>query len=201
MTRPSNLRALPVFLIALVFAASGCSSTMKLRYERPPAAAGTTVDIGLVVEDGREPARGGNDPVRVGTIRNTFGMPFPLKASPAREPAQVVRELLSDCLAASGFRVVEPTPSTPRLHATLLTFWTDGYQHSRMILSVPMQLQAKEGATPAWSHELDSNTGVTWTAGYGQFDRGFTAMLEEAKGQLLAEFGSPAFRDAYRSLR
>lgn len=201
MKTSSLVALLPILLSGYAAATTGCASTMKLRYQEPPAATSTRGDIELVFEDRRPSDRGGDEPARVGTIRNAFGMPFPLKADPSREPSRVVRQLVSECLAATGYRVVEASQGTPLLLATLQTFWTDGYQHSRMILNLPLELKRDESAEPVWSHELVSNVGVTWTAGYGQFDRGFTAMLEAAKQMLLAEFASADFREAIQSLR
>ncbi|MGH0035392.1 MAG: hypothetical protein ACQGVK_10240 [Myxococcota bacterium] len=186
-----------VAMIAVV--SSGCSS-MRLRYQEPPPATSTIGEIALVVSDLRPPGNGGDDPLRVGTIRNTFGMPFPLKAQPSRNPSVVVEELVGDCLEASGYRVVAASEGVPQLHAALMGFWTDGYQHSRMILDLPLELRRDADSPPIWSHDVSSNTGVTWSVGYGQFDRGFTAMLEEARNDLLAQLGSPDFRESYQSL-
>ena len=124
MTRSPCSRSRLVVPILAGVAMLGCSSTMKLRYEPPPSAAGSSSELAVVLVDGRSPDRGGADPLRVGTIRNAFGMPFPLKASESREPSKVVETLLAECLAASGYRVVEARPGVARLRATLLTFWT-----------------------------------------------------------------------------
>ena len=180
---------------------SGCSTTMKLRYAEPVAKEPIKGEISLVLDDQRPSNRGGDDTLRVGSVRNTFGMPFPLKAAAGREPVQVVKELASDCLEASGYRVVETSAGVPQLHASLLKFWTDGYQHSRMVVEMSLELRADESAQPAWNHHLVSNTGVTWTAGYSQFDRGFTRTLDLAKEELITQFSSPAFTEGYASAR
>jgi hypothetical protein len=177
--------------------AVGCSSTMRLRYDRPPSSETNKGEISVLVTDQRPPNRGGSQPLRVGTVRNTFGMPFPLKASADREPPKVAAELVSDCLKAAGYRVVQGSGGIPQLHVLLQTFWTDGYQRSRMGLTMPMKLGGDEGSAPAWSYLLDANIGVTWTAGYRQFDRGFSKLLEDAKHKLIAEFNDPRFRSSY----
>ena len=191
--------ALSTLLICAALS-SGCS-TMKLRYDEPPASEPVKGEISIVLEDRRPANRGGDEPLRVGTIRNTFGMPFALAAAAGREPPRVVEELVSDCLEASGYRVVGAAAGVPQLRAALEAFWTDGYQHSRMILELPLELRRNESAPPVWSHHLESNTGVTWTVGYGQFDRGFSRTLNEAKQKLIAEFSGPGFAEGYASLR
>ncbi len=174
--RKNNTLWLGVLVATYVILATGCSSTMKLRYDKPPSS---------------------EKPLRVGTVRNTFGMPFPLKASADREPSKVAGELVSDCLKAAGYRVIEGSGGVPQLHVVLQTFWTDGYQHSRLGLTMPMKLGGDEGSAPAWSYVLDANIGVTWTAGYRQFDRGFSKLLEDAKHKLIAELNDPRFRSSY----
>jgi hypothetical protein len=181
-------------LSTLLILSVGCSSTMKLRYVKPPSSPANKGEIAVVVSDQRLPDRGGNEPLRVGTVRNTFGMPFPLKAGAGREPSKVAGELVSECLEAAGYRVVQRADGVPILHAMLLGFWTDGYQHSRLSLTMPMELKAHEDSEPSWTYDLKSNIGVTWSAGYGQFDRGFSRLLEDAKQKLIVEFNDPGFR-------
>jgi len=199
MHRRSSL-VLPALLIGAALA-SGCSTTMKLRYDAPPPSDTLKGDVSLVLDDQRPPNRGGDDPLRVGTVRNTFGMPFPLNAAPGREPNKVMEELVTDCLEAAGYRVVEPAAGVPQVHAALEAFWTDGYQHSRMVVKLPLSLRRDTSSPPVWSHPVESNTGVTWTAGYGQFDRGFTRALEEASEEMRAAFSGPSFGEGYGALR
>jgi hypothetical protein len=188
-------------LLLAVGLSSGCSNSMKLRYDAPAAREPSKGEISVVFTDRRAANRGGDEPMRVGSVRNTFGMPFPLKAASGREPAQVAKGLVVDCLEASGYRVVEASPGVPQLHTALIAFWTDGYQHSRMVVDMTLQLKRNESAEPEWSHQLVSNTGVTWTAGYGQFDKGFTRTLDLAKTMLISEFDGPEFAEGYASVR
>jgi hypothetical protein len=195
-----SMLAIATLLIAAGLS-SGCATTMKLQYDAPEAGEPSKGEISVVFSDLRPANRGGDEPMRVGSVRNTFGMPFPLKAASGRQPAQVAKGLVIDCLEASGYRVVEPAAGVPQLHTGLQAFWTDGYQHSRVVVDMSLELRRDESAVPAWSHQLVSNTGVTWTAGYGQFDKGFTRTLDLAKGMLISELDGPEFAEGYASIR
>jgi len=185
--------------IHLMFSA-GCSSTMSLSYAKPPSAELDKGDISLAFSDQRPPKRGGDQPMRVGTVRNTFGMPFALNASAGRQPSKVLGELVSDCLEAAGYRVVQESSGVPRLHAVLETFWSDGYQHSRMGLVMPLELEGGQGSAIAWRHVVESDIGVTWKVGYGPFERAYNSLLEDAKHRLISEFADPGFRESYRAI-
>lgn len=189
-------------LIIIVVATVACQNAMQLVYPKPPAAPASKGLIAVVMEDQRIPERGGNDPLTVGIVRNTFGMPFSLKAAPDREPTKVLRELLADCLAAGGYEVIDDPSRAPRLHAVVNVFWSDGYQHSRMGLLMPLALGQDADGPPVWDHSVDINTGKTWgMGGFSQFNQGFNHMLEAARDDLLKQFGSQEFGNAYRSLK
>jgi hypothetical protein len=180
--------------------AVGCSNTMRLQYVKPPLKEMNKGKVYVVVDDQRLPDRGGDDPTRVGTIRNTFGMPFPLKASANREPSKVIQELISDCLKAAGYEISEQPDKVPQLHVALQAFWSDGYQHSRIGTTIPVELKKDRNSKPVWQHIFESNIGVTWKAGYGPFDRGINSMLEEVKNKMIAEFEDPSFYKSLKSL-
>jgi hypothetical protein len=175
---------------------------MQLAYTKPPAANFDKGEISVALDDQRVPERGGNDPLVVGIARNAFGMPFDIKASPKREPSKVTKELVTECLMASGFKIVDAGSDVPRLDTVLKVFWSDGYQHSRMGLQLPMKLK-KGAATPAaWKYDLNINTGFTWkSAGFSQFNAGFNKMLEDAKKELLQQFQSSEFEESYKKLK
>lgn len=179
-----------------------CSNAMQLAYTKPPAADFSRGDIAVVLDDRRVPERGGDDPLKVGIARNGFGMPFDIKASPKREPSMVTRELIAECLAASGYKVVDASSPAPQLHAVLKVFWSDGYQHSRMGLQMPLELKQRPASAPVWTHDLNINTGFTWkSAGFSQFNAGFNKMLEETKKDLLEQLQSSGFENSYKQLK
>jgi hypothetical protein len=174
---------------------------MKLRYERPPLVEMNKGRVFVVVHDKRSPDRGGNDPTRVGTIRNNLGMPFPLNSSADREPTKVIKALVSDCLKAAGYKVMETPDDAPRVDATLQSFWSDGYQHSRMWTEIPTELRRDKDSSAVWSYTFESNMGITWMApGYGPFDEGFSQMLEDVKRQMIFQFKEPEFNNRMNSL-
>ena len=184
----------------VIILASGCSTSMKLHYVKPLFNETNKGEIYVVVDDQRPPDKGGNDPTRVGTIRNTFCMPFPLKSSVDREPSKVIKELISDCLKTAGYKISGQPDSAPQLHVVLQTFWSDGYQHSRIWTKIPVELKKDESSQPVWKHIFESNIGVTWTAGYGQFDKGINSMLDEVKNKMITEFKDPKFNKRLKSL-
>jgi hypothetical protein len=113
-----------------------------------------------------------------------------------------MRELLSDCLEASGYKVVDASQQAPQLHAVLKVFCSDGYQHSRMGLLMPIEFQERAGSSSLWSYAVNINTGKTWgMGGFSQFNGAFNKMLDEAKDDLLEQFAKPEFEEAYLSLR
>ena len=147
-----------VFFIKLVLSCcviilvSGCSTSMKLHYVKPLFNEINKGEIYVVVDDQRPPEKGGNDPTRVGTIRNTFGMPFPLKSRVDREPSKVIKELISDCLKTAGYKISVQPDGAPQLHVMLQKFWSDGYQHSRIWTKIPVELKKDEHSQPVWKH-------------------------------------------------
>jgi uncharacterized protein YceK len=187
------------FIAAVLF--NGCASTMSLQYAKPDAMAQSKGSITVVVEDQRSAEETGGDPARVGTIRNSFGMPFALRSNPDRLPPFVINDLISDCLGAAGYNVVEKKAGVPQLHVALKSFWSDGYQHSRMWLTMSTELKKDKNSRPVWQSDFESSVGVTWTVGYGKFDEGFTNMLEDAKKQLIGKFNDRKFRKSYASLK
>lgn len=194
------LRWVTVPLVFLIIVS--CSNAMQLAYPKPQPLVPVKGEVSVKIDDQRIPERGGDEPLKVGIVRNTFGMPFPLMASPDREPTKVMRELLSDCLEASGYKVVDASKQTPQLHAVLKVFWSDGYQHSRMGLLMPMEFKRVADTSSSWNHAVDINTGKTWgMGGFSQFNGAFNKMLEEAKVDLLEQFAKPEFEEAYLSLR
>ena len=186
------------FLAAILF--SGCASTMCLQYAKPDAMARRKGSITVVVEDQRPVEETGGDPARVGTIRNSFGMPFALRSNPDRQPQIVINDLVSDCLGAAGYEVVEEKAGVPRLNVALKSFWSDGYQYSRMWLVISTALRKNQNSQPVWQIDFESSTGIVWTVGYGKFDEGFTKILEDAKKQLMIKFNDKKFHGSYASL-
>lgn len=179
-----------------------CSNTMQLTYTKPPAAPSIKGQIYVSIDDLRPPDRGGKDPLKVGFVRNAFGQPFPVKAAPDREPSKVVKELISVCLMSAGYKVVDDSSAAPHLRAQLKVFWSDGYQHSRMGLRMPIELRKSKKSIGVWAYELDVNTGFTVrSAGYKQFNSGYNKMLEVAKEKLVEQFKRTEFQSHYLALQ
>lgn len=189
-----------VLSICVIIFVGGCSTAMTLQYAKPPINDMNKGEIFVVVDDQRSPEAGGSDPTRVGTVRNTFGMPFPLRSRSDREPSMVIQELVSDCLKAAGYRISEQSENVPQLHVVLDTFWSDGYQHSRIWTKIPVALKNDKHSSPVWEHIFESNIGATWTAGYGPFNKGINSMLEEVKAKMISEFTSAEFNRSLQSL-
>jgi hypothetical protein len=194
------LTALAMWVIIVLL--NGCSTTMKLKYTKPPIDTLNRIDkgtISVIVNDRRPPEEGKNDQTRVGTIRNTFGVPFPLRADADRQPPKVIKDLVSDCLKASGFEVVESSNNVAHLFVDLRSFWSDGYQYNKMYVAMITELKNNPNASPVWSYELKSDAAVPWTIGYGQLDKGFTKLLEDAKKKLMAQFESSEFHNSLKA--
>jgi hypothetical protein len=184
----------------MVLSIIGCTTTMSLYYDKPPYTESNRGNICVVVEDQRSPGWGGDEPMRVGTIRNGVGMPFALNASAGREPTKAIKELVSDCLKATGYNVSDQTESVPQIRVVIKEFWTDGYHHQRIWSVLPTQLKMNNQASPTWKHTFESSHGVTWTAGYGPFEDGINRMMEDLKAKMLTTFNAPEFNDSLKSL-
>jgi hypothetical protein len=185
-----------------LIALTGCANGMRLAYTKPTMAESKKGKLSVSISDQRVANRGGENPLVVGQARNAVGMPFAIKAAPNREPTQVVKELIADCLAAAGYEVVGGDADAPQLDAVLKVFWSDGYQHSRMAMVVPMELKRHETSAPIWRYTLDINTGFTWrSAGFSQFNRGFDNMLNTAKDRLIEQFQHNDFKKQYQMVK
>ena len=189
-----------VLVICLIALSSGCSSSMQLKYKKPPIKDMNKGEIYVVMDDQRPPDNGGDDPTRVGTIRNTFGMPFALRANKDREPSKVIKELISDCLNSAGYKISEKSNGVPQIHVVLQSFWSDGYQHSRMWTKIPVKLIKDKSSQPVWQHTFEYNIGATWSVGYGPFNKAINKMLEELKNQMITEFNNPKFNESFQLL-
>ena len=195
-----HIISIKVALLAFnILVISGCASSMSLRYEKPSFEMMNKGKISVVVDDQRPSEEGGNDTTRVGTIRNAFGMPFPLRSSAGREPLKAIRELVSDCLKAAGYEVVEQANSVPQLYVILKSFWCDGYQYNKVWMTMSTELKSVVKPQSVWRHEFESNAGVVYTAGYGPFDKGFNTMLEDAKQKLITQFKDSKFQNSFKS--
>lgn len=188
-----------VLLACIILVISGCATSMSLRYEKPSFEMMNKGKICVVVNDQRPSEEGGSDPTRVGTIRNNFGMPFPLRSSVGREPPKVIKELVSDCLKAAGYEVVDQSNNVPQLYIALQSFWCDGYQYNKVWMTMATELKNNTNSPPVWHYEFESNAGVIWTVGYGPFDEGFNRMLEDAKQKLIAQFKDSKFHNNFKS--
>jgi len=187
-------------MTCIIIFVGGCATTMKLQYSKPSFKEMNKGTIYVVIDDQRPPEEGGNDPTRVGTIRNNFGMPFALRASAAREPSKVIKQMASDCLKAAGYKVAGRSDSSGELHLMLQSFWSDGYQHNRIWTKIAMELRKDKNSPPAWEHIVESNMGATWTVGYGPFNKGINRMLEDVKSKMIAAFKDQQFQESLESL-
>lgn len=186
-----------LFIIQLFF---GCM-TFRLKYKIPDASSSKIGKVILIVDDRRDPDKGGNDPLAIGIARSAAGVPFTMKASSGNEPLKVMREMISSCLLASGYDVVDESNKAPVLHATLNDFWSDGYAHNRMVIKMRVELVKEIGSPPLWISFVDVNEGATAVWSVRDFGRGYNKMLETTKNKLLTDFNLKEFYNAYISIK
>jgi hypothetical protein len=187
--------------LILVMTFLSCSNALQLTYQKPPTAGAMKGPLYLKVDDARPADKGGDKPLTVGIVRSGFGIPYDIMAASHREPAIVAKEMISECLMSAGYQVVSD-PSVPHMSAQLTSFWSDGYVHNRIVMKMPLDLKKSADTAPAWTYDLDVNTGFTpMGAGFSQFNRGYNQMLNEAKDKLLEQFKSTEFEGQYRKLR
>lgn len=187
-----------LFFLCTIICMSGCTS-LQLYYTKPPFETTIKGSISVVLNDKRPAEEGGKDPAQVGVVRNTFGMPFPMKATNT-EPSKIVKELVSDCLKAAGYEPVDQSENVPQLHVFLESFWSDGYQASRTSMQLLMELKKSSTSPALWSQPLLSDAVVMWTAGTGPMEKGYHQVLEDAKRKMITHFKDSKFTAAYQSL-
>jgi hypothetical protein len=171
---------------------------MSLQYKKPPIEEMNRNDVFVIVSDQRADEEGGKEPLRVGTIRNSFGMPFPLNARSDRAPAKVIKELVSECLMAAGYKILDKPAGVPQMQVKIKSFWSDGYQYNRVWAILQMSLKKDEIVSPSWKKTFESSTGVVWKIGTGPFEEGINNMLEDLKNKLLLAFRDPKFRNSFK---
>ena len=192
MRRSDSFFIMVIFFIS-GFLLSGCAD-MQLRYEKPSIGKTDKGNICLIFKDQRSLEDFGNDPTVVGRGRNALGMPLAnITTSEDRNPGKVFKNLISDCLNASGYNVVNNDGRTPCLDATLKIFWTDEYGCQRMFLEALLTLNPDK---PVWKYPLkyDECPQVLFHSGV---DVEFTKMLEFSKQDLITQFSSPKFQKEY----
>ena len=188
-----------LILVFVVFA-MGCSRRMNLIYSKPPFGDMNKGEISVIVKDERPAKKGGNNPALIGQVRSGAGIPSGVWANVDRDPVKVIKELISDCLKASGYRVIDQQVGVPGIYAVLQEFWGDGYMHYKMSLTVPLNLKKGENYPSVWSFSISSRGGVTLMWGPSELNKGYKKMLEDATPQLISQFRSPEFQNSYRSI-
>ncbi len=187
-------------ILAGVVLLSGCSRRMNLIYPKPPFGEMNRGEIGMVVKDERPAKEGGNNPDLIGQVRSGVGIPSGVYAKQDKDPSKVVKELISDCLKAAGYKVVDRPGRVPTIYAVLQEFWGDGYMHYKMSLTIPVELKKGENSRSVWSETVKSKGGVTLMWGPSELNKGYRSMLEDATRQFTLKFQSPEFQSSYRSI-
>ncbi|MFH1434387.1 MAG: hypothetical protein ABIJ56_01600 [Pseudomonadota bacterium] len=186
-------------LCLLVFA--GCAPRYNLLYTSPPAGAMNQGDIAVEVVNQRPGDKGGANPFMLGQVRNAFGVPIrKLIAREDREPTVLVKTMVSECMAAAGYRPVEPTAGIPKVTVALTSFWCDGYTNYTMTMNANMTLANADGSGATWAETLVAVGNRTIIMHEKELENGFQMMLNNAVTQLIQKFQSPQFKNAIASM-
>jgi hypothetical protein len=183
-------------LIGLLLACiAGCSFDAKIAYrpmparpERPAAV------IKLVVEDQREPSRGGNNKADVGVIRGGYGNPFGVHESGPERVAQLVKEATTDALQQAG--VAAQAEGSRTLVATVKGFWVDGYAGVKAVVEVDCVLKDAQGNTLWSAFVKGASGGMVWIVGGSIAEQTLGKALADYAARAAEEFKSAPFQRA-----
>ena len=198
----SKLTISLIAAVALLLAAiAGCAPRYNLPYTSPQPGAMNQGDIAVEVVNQRPTDKGGTEPFLLGHVRNAFGMPIrKIIAREDREPTALMKTMVSECLAASGYRPVEPTAGIPKITVAITSFWCDGYTNYTMTTNATLTLSQADGSGAAWSDTLVAVGNRTIIMHEKELDNGFQMMLNNAVTQLIQKFQSPQFKTALASM-
>ena len=182
------LGALAVLAFAPVRAADAAPKMPhKLRYKAELDHADYSRTVRLAVVDAREATRGGDEPEKLGVVRNTFGVPWELvnKGDPVDE---YVRGWLSDLLAQHGIAVLA-TEDQPELRVLVEQFWfAGGGTYVRLDVALRMELVPAGKTKPVAIHPVGLfSEGTNSWGGY------LTALRGDGNPAIGAFIESPEF--------
>ncbi len=187
-----------IALLALCLAVfAGCAPRYNLPYTNPSPGAMNQGDIAVEVVNQRAGDKGGANPFLLGHVRNAFGIPIrKLIAREDREPAALIKTMVSECLANAGYRPVEPTAGIPKITVALTSFWCDGYMNYTMTVNANMTLANADGSGATWADTLVAVGNRTIIMHEKELENGFQMMLNNAVSQLIQKFQSQQFKNA-----
>jgi hypothetical protein len=100
-----------------------------LRWKSAPSATSAAGKIAIIVEDKREPKKGGDDHRAIGVETGAFGIPDTVRLPSPDEAASALRGLVAQAALAAGVGVSPPgdTSATAKVVVELQTLWCTGY--------------------------------------------------------------------------
>jgi hypothetical protein len=168
-----------------------CSCASGIKYQKPNNSSETIGPIALIVNDNRDIDKGGRNHLVIGTSWNILGGVFEERVMPGREPANIIKDLISDCLESSGYRIGDTIKQIPRLYINLNMFW---YVLGRA--RIKMHLTLKFNDNQLWEDSLYCNRRLNEPSS-GLCHKEFNKSLEWSKQMLIEMFNNDYFRNSY----
>jgi hypothetical protein len=152
------------------------------------------VSIGEVT-DSRDAKTGGKNPVQVGVMRNTYGMPFAIDNAGKEPIAQFFKDMLNDASKEVGLDVTNDG-SAPVLSMDITSFWCDGYSG---IYKVDVALTVKltdANGTELASKEISFQDGFTIVWSQAEIGGHYKRIMTKLLGEVESVLKSGSFKSA-----
>jgi hypothetical protein len=185
-----------VLLVGGWITPASAAQKCKFEYEKPEDRGAGGTAIAVTFENARPEEEGGDDPVEIGVVRSTVGIPWRLEAKKG-DVTTLVPAYFSDVLRASGYDAhVGDGDGLPRLHVILEELWCFGHTHYEISIKARMQLFPAGATAPAWEQSVESMAGVTLVMSVAEMKEGYEEAFALALPKLTEMFGSEEFGKA-----
>ena len=176
----------------LLFVA-GCAINASVQFKTLATALPTTAVVAVDVVDARNADLLGGDKRRVGSIRNGYGMPFPVMESGPDRVTQLVKEATTDALQQAGVATKANAPR--KLVAAVKEFWIDGFAGYKAVCEVEYTLRDAEGKV-LWTTSAKGATGGMPMWGTSYAEEYLTKALADCAAHAAEQFKTSAFQKA-----
>jgi hypothetical protein len=148
--------------------------------------------VQLEVIDARPPGFGGDERIRIGTVRGGYGNPFPVVETDEHAVRRLVEEATTDALLQAGLGT--QATSGHKLVTRIKHFWVDGFVGYKATVAAEIELIDANGKV-LWKTEVKGEAGgaALWTP-TGFVPETFQNALSEYAAQASIQFKSPQFQ-------
>lgn len=173
----------------LLAMAAACTPVMSWRAQ--PAAPTLTGKVTVAVTDKRTGPQGGDDPSVIGTERGALLIPSAIRLSEPTEPADRLRELVTQAALTAGIGVA-PDGRGARIALEVRNMWCEGVimAYTKAYLIGAMTVLGPDGAPRT------APMNISVEAASGDCKRAYIDMLTNAYSQIAALLSQPTVKAA-----